>query len=194
MPLPALEPTTSYRKHAALAAIFKAAENRHLSQSEVTEYQRALPSEAARLRAALDIAQHEQAVVERVVTEIFAAYPFEANHAHAHSKCIRDIRSVSAYATLSMLMNDPHWFRDKLLLWLRTILQALYFPDRETALKKTMFGASTGGDVAQLAVNQRSIFETYSKLKSVYKERLTSESFAYIEPYIDQAINTLSAK
>jgi hypothetical protein len=194
MPLPSLEPTTSYRKHAALAAIFKAAENRHLSDSEMAEYQRALPSESRRLAAAREIAKNEQAVVERVVTEIFAAYPFEENHAYAHSKCMRDIRSVSAYATLSMLMNDPHWFRDKLLLWLRTILQALYFPDRETAVKKTMFGAASGGDIAQLAVNQRSIFETYSKLRSVYKERLTAESFGLIETYLDQAVNTLAAK
>ncbi len=165
-----------------------------MSETEIAEYRRALPAEEKRLGAAREIAQHEQAVVERVLMEIFAAYPFEANHAYAHSKCMRDIRSVSAYATLSMLMNDPHWFRDKLLLWLRTILQALYFPDREVAVKKTMFGASSGGDVSQLAVNQRSIFETYSKLKSVYKEKLTPESFALFEPFLDQAVNTLSSK
>jgi Phycobilisome protein len=194
MPLPNLEPTTSYRKHPALAAIFKAAENRHLTELEIAEYRRALPMEEKRLAAAKEIASQEQAVVERVLVEIFAAYPFEANHAYAHSKCMRDIRSVSAYATLSMLMNDPHWFRDKLLLWLRTILQALYFPDREVAIKKTMFGAAAGGDVSQLAVNQRSIFETYSKLKNVYKERLTPESFALIESYLEQAVSTLSAK
>ncbi|MGL4574127.1 MAG: hypothetical protein ACRCV9_04970 [Burkholderiaceae bacterium] len=194
MNLPVLEATSSYRRHPALVAIFKASENRHFTEEECSEYQRVLPGEAMRLKAAREIAACEQAVVERVVSEIFTAYPFERNHAYAHSKCMRDIRGVSSYATLSMLMNDPHWFRDKLLLWLRTILQALYFPDREMAQKKTMFGSSSSMDVSQLAPNQRAIFETYSRLKNNYKDRLSPESFSLFEPFLDQAVNTLSAK
>jgi hypothetical protein len=194
MAMPALAPTTSYRKHPTLAAMFKAAENRHLTAQEFAEYVRVLPAESDRAKAAKEISDCEQAVVERVITEVFAVYPFVANHAFANAKCIRDVRSVSAYATLSMLMNDPHWFRDKLLLWLRTILQSLHFPDRESTAKKTLFGTAgaKSADTSNMPPNIRSIHETYNKLRSIYKERLTENSFALIEPYLTQAVDTLS--
>lgn len=194
MPMPTIEPSSSFRKHPTLFAMFKAAENRHLTQAEMAEYLSALPAHERRIAAAREVIQHEQSTVEQVLMEVFASYPFESSHAYAQDKCMRDVRSVSAYATLSMLMNDPQWFRDKLLLWLRTILQAFHFPDREVILKKTMFGANGNNDSQNLAANQRSIFETYSRLRAIYKERLTPVSFALLEPYLDQAVNTLSSK
>jgi Phycobilisome protein len=194
MAMPTLEPTTSLRKHPELSALFKSAENRHFTNEEFSEYERVLPDSGDRARAAREIAACEQAVVERVVGEIFTVYPYEKNHAHPHAKCMRDIRSVSAYATLSMLMNDPHWFRDKLLLWLRTILQSFHFPDREVVQRKALFGAAAGTSMDQYMPNQRSIYETYVKLKNNYREKLSTESFALIEPFLDQAINTLAAK
>ncbi|MBH1969839.1 hypothetical protein FK216_01345 [Moraxellaceae bacterium AER2_44_116] len=192
---PVLEPTTSVRKHPQLDAMFRACECRHLNSDELTEYQRVLPEQHQRVAAAKEIAAVEQSVVERVVNEIFILYPFEKNHALARTKALRDIRIVSAYATQSMLMNDPHWYRDKLLLWLRTILQAMHFPDREIAPRKTMFGnQSNDGELQNLAPNQKAIYETYTKLKNNYRERLSAESFSLFEKYLQQTIDTLSAK
>ncbi len=192
---PVLEPTTSVRKHPELEALFRATECRHLSADELTEYERVLPEQRHRAAAAKEIAAVEQLVVERVVNEIFILYPFEKNHALARTKALRDIRIVSAYATQSMLMNDPHWYRDKMLLWLRTILQAMHFPDREIAQRKTMFGSNnTDVELQKLAPNQKAIYETYTKLKNNYRDRLTTESFALFESYLQQTIETLAAK
>jgi len=195
MQIPVLEPTSSLRKHPELEAIFRQAESRHLNEEEFTEYLRVLPEEAHRVAAAREIAAAEQSVAERVVNEIFMLYPFEKNHAFARTKALRDIRIVGAYASEAMLMNDPHWYRDKLLLWLRTILQAMHFPDREVAPRKTLFGANSDNDndLQQLAPHQRAIFETYTKLKNNFRERLSPESFGLFEKYLQQTIDTLSA-
>jgi len=192
MGMPVIEATASIRNHPELGPLLRAAENRHLTDDELKEYERIMPSFSDRAKAARDIARIESAAVERVVSEILVNYPFEERHAYARTKCVRDISGVSAYATLSMLMNDPQWFRDKLLLWLRTILQALYFPDREIQKRKALFSSGSETATPNLEPNQRAIFETYSKLKANFKDKLPPESFAIIEPYIQQAIDTLS--
>lgn len=192
MGMPVIEPTATAKNHSELTRLFKSAENRHLSEDELKEYERVMPSFASRARAAREIALVESDVVERVVSEILINYPFEERHAYARTKCVRDISSVSAYATLAMLMNDPHWFRDKLLLWLRTILQALYFPDREIQKRKALFATSAQAAPTELQPNQRAIFETYTKLKANYKEKLSADAFALIDPYLQQALDTLS--
>lgn len=192
MPMPVIEPTSSIRKHFELSRLFQSAENRHLHDDELREYERAMPAFADRARAAREIAAVEAQVIERVVSEILVNYSFEERHAYARTKCVRDVSGVSAYATLSMLMNDPQWFRDKLLLWLRTILQALYFPDREIQKRKALFAVQADAAPPELAPNQRAIFETYNKLKVNYKEKLSPASFALLEPYLQQAIDTLS--
>lgn len=192
MGMPVLEPTASIRLHPELSAMFKAAENRHLTPEEFRLYERVMPSFADRAAAAREIVNFEQAIVDKVVTEIFLYYRFEGRHAHARTKTVRDMVSVSAYATLSMLMNDPHWFRDKLLLWLRTILQALDFPDRDIEKRKSLFKAPGEIDLSELQPNQRAIYESYQKMKALYKEKLTPASFALFELYLQQAADTLS--
>ncbi len=192
MSLPTVTSTASVRQHPLLAALFKACENRQPTPEELDEYARVLPAQAARAAAAREIAQAEAATVEQVVNDILAVYPFERNLAYARVKCIRDVTSVSSYATLAMLMNDPAWFRDKLLLWLRTLLQALNFPDREQPRRKTLFGKADTLDTQPFKPHLRAIFETYSRLRIGYQERLSPEAFAFVEPFLQQAVDTLA--
>lgn len=184
----------SLRRHPQLAALFKAAESRHLTEQELAEYCAIVPEYTVRATAAREVAAIEQSVVQEVIDEIFAVYPYEKHHAAAAAKCPRDVRYVSAYATLSMLMNDPAWFDDKLLLWLKTILQAFEFPDRTSEKRKVLFGSS-GDDkrLDNLKPMQRSIHETYSKLRQRYQERLSPDAYRLLESYLQQAIDVLSA-
>ncbi|TAG28030.1 MAG: hypothetical protein EAZ37_03225 [Burkholderiales bacterium] len=193
MPIPSIAPTSSLRLHPNAAEVFKTAENRHLTEEELALYERNFPAMQARANAARAIAAAEQGIVENVVNEILVHYPFEDRHAYARTKCVRDISSVSAFATLCMLMNDPAWFRDKQLLWLRTILQALYFPDRETTRKRALFASQSQAVPEGVPVNARAIWETYSKLRNGFKDKLDEESNALFEPYIQLAIDTLTA-
>jgi hypothetical protein len=191
--IPEVPLTQSHRKHPELVSIFTTAEGRFLTDEELAEYVRVLP--AARLRA--DIARQmrarEQDVVEQVVDHIFRDYPFEKFHPLARVKAIRDIRTVAAYTTLAMLMDDPRWLRDKLLLWLRTILQAFRFPDKETQTRKVAFGAQEDPVAKQLKPEQRAIFATYSKLKARFLDELDEPGAAIVGPYFQQVTDTLSA-
>ncbi|MGF1525817.1 MAG: hypothetical protein ACFCBW_03360 [Candidatus Competibacterales bacterium] len=185
--------SASLRHLPALKELFRAAENRQFTVAELDEYLQAAPHAKGRAAAAREIGAVEEEVVEAVVREIFALYPYEQRHNYSTAKCIRDVRSVSAYATLAMLMDDPDWFRDKLLLWLRTILQAFEFPDRLEKRRRALFSNTPNqGKLDHLTPGQRSIFETYTKLKLHYRERLSSEAFALFEPFLQQAVDTLS--
>lgn len=184
----------SLRNHPQLQAIFKAAESRHLTDQELEEYRHVVPDNAVRVEAAKEVREIEEEVVNTVVEDIFAVYPFPKHHRAASVKAPRDIRYVSAYMTEAMLMNDPQWLNNKLLIWLKTILQSFEFPDREGAAKKVLFASpsSDPGALEKLKPGQRSIHATYHKLKQYYQERLSPASFALMEPYLQQAIDVLA--
>ena len=183
----------SLRHHPELHELFKLAESRQLTEQELEAYYRAIPEHVARATAAREIAAVERSVVQNVIDEIFALYPYEQQHQAASSKCSRDVRYVSAYATLAMLMNDPQWFDDKLLIWMKTILQAFEFPERGQQ-RKALFSvqSSLPATTDKLKPHQLSIYETYTRLKQHYQRTLTSTSYTLIEPYLQQAIDVLA--
>lgn len=183
----------SLRTHPELQAIFKAAESRHLTTQELEAYSRVVPEYTSHAEAAREVMSVEEAVIQAVVKEIFALYPYEKKHKLAFGKCVRDISYVSAYATQAMLMNDPQWFEDKLLIWLKTILQSFEFP--EPSQKTTgLFGKPADAlHEAGLSQKQRSIFATYSQLKQRYQEKLSPTAFDLMASYLQQAIDILSS-
>ena len=193
--------SSSLRKHPQLQGLFKAAESRQLSTTELKQYNEIVPDHAVRAKAAAEVAKVESAVVQKTVKEIFVLYPYEQVHDRAPEKCIRDVTYVSAYATQTMLMNDPQWFEDKLLLWLKTILQAFSFPTRSDKVKKSMFGlrsVETLDDITSVAdtlpTHIGSIYATYTRLKQNYKQVLSPEAFALMDGPLQQAIDILSSK
>ena len=188
-------PSLSLKRHALLKELFKRAEGRHWSEEELGLYARSAPECVARVHAAKAIAQHESAVVEKTVSEIFASYAFLKHHAMSEIKAPRDITQVSVYATAAMLMNDHDWLRDRVLLWLKTMLQAFVFPKREAANMRTLFGSRTasGNPAESMPQRKQAVFETYSVLKRNYQQALDAAHFAQIEPYLQQVIDTLSA-
>jgi hypothetical protein len=191
--IPEVPLTQSHRKHPELMSLFTTVEGRFLTDEELAEYVRVLPHAKQRADAARTLRVHEQEVVEQVVDHIFRDYPFEKFHPLARVKAIRDIRTVAAYTMLAMLMDDPRWLRDKLLLWLRTILQSFRFPDKETQTRKVAFGAQEDTTAAQLKPEQRAIYATYTKLKSRFLEEFDESGAALVGPYFQQVTETLSA-
>jgi len=192
----ALGSTGALRRHPLVGPLLRKAEGRHLGEEELQEYRRQVPAFESRAAAAAEVAACEAQVVEKTVSDIFAIYAFEKHHALAAIKAPRDITNVSVYATHAMLMNDGEWFRDKLLLWLRTILQAFRFPVRETSAKKVLFAArpsSKDNSIEQMPQLTQAVHETYVVLKRNYQQVLSPVSYQLMEPYLQQAIDTLSA-
>jgi len=183
------------RSHALLQELFRKSEGRHWSEEELSTYTRSVPEYRARAEASRAIALHEAAVVEKTVTEIFSVYAFMKHHPMSEIKCPRDVSQVSIYSTAAMLMNDSDWLRDRLLLWLKTILQAFAFPKRESGVQKTLFGSRTqsSNPAENMSQRRQAIFETYSVLKRNYQQALDPAHFSLIEPYLQQVVDTLSA-
>ncbi len=203
MPTPAKEyksTSESLRRNSAIQDLFKRCEGRHLNSEEYSSYLRQVSNGVAYVDAAREVEQHEQRVVEKTVREIFAIYAFEEHHEAAAAKAPRDITTVSVYATAAMLIRDHDWFRDKLLLWLRTILQSFMFPKREVEKSTAIFGSRrsidtpAAGAIGNVPQKRQAILETYIVLKRNYQQALSQDSFALFEPYLQQAIDTLAAE
>lgn len=182
---------SGWRTHAELEGLWKNAESRHLSAAELERYAR-VTDQRVRVTAAQEIREVEARIVKEVVRSVFTKYPYEAHHDHATAKCIRDVRYVSAYATMAMLMDDVQWLDDKLLIWLRTILQAFEFPASVTK-KKVLFAArSADPKMDGLDAKRQSIHDTYTRLRDGYREALTDSSYQLVRPALQRVVDTLT--
>ena len=184
----------SLRHHPQLRQLFQDAESRHLTDAEFEIFQKAAPGHADLVKAAKEIKSFEVEVVDATIQEIFRMYPFMQKHELAQGKCYRDVHYVSAYATMSMLMNDPEWFKDKLLIWLKTILQSFHFPARDQNVEASSSQRIVSMEADKLPQPRSSIYETYYRLKQNYKEKLSPETYALIEPMLQLACDTLPSE
>lgn len=180
------------RKHPRLESMFKEAESRFLNDNELKLYLEVYPEGKSKADASNEIKAVANQVVKKVITRIYELYPYEQFHEMAMPKCVRDVRYVVAYAVESMLMNDPDWFRDKLLIWLKTILQSFEYPDlREGTTERYHNDPETKAHVESLKPHQRSIYETYLGVKKEMQAVLSEEAYSEVEIYLDMPISCL---
>lgn len=185
---------SSIRNHPDLKQLFIDAESRHLDNSELKHYCSVVPEYINRAKAAHEIKKVQTNVVNITVKEIFMMYPYLQHHDLSQGKCQRDVRYVSAYITQAMLMNDPQWLNDKLLLWLKTILQAFCFPERNKEIASVESYKNITQDADKMPAVRSSIYETYKRLKSHYSDQLSPESYALIEPLLETTCKILAAE
>jgi hypothetical protein len=187
------------RDDARITSLFAAAESRHLTPEEFSRYNALAPQFKSREVAANEIIDAQLAVVSKTVRQIFAIYPYPRFHENALEKAIRDISYVSVYATHSMLMDDPDWFRDKLLIWLKTILQSFSYPAREegdpaaAANRPVLPYPEITAHADTLTKGRSSIYETYTRLIANYQEILSPQAFNLIRPHLQLAVDILSS-
>lgn len=185
--------SNSIRNHPQLKQMFINAESRYLENAELKLYCSVLPEHIKRAKAAHEIKKVQAEVVAKTVKEVFSMYPFLQNHELASGKCSRDVGYVAAYITQAMLMNDSEWLRDKLLLWLKTILQAFCFPERNKDINAQTHSLVTV-EADRLPSMRSSVYETYARLKNNFEEKLSPESFALVEPLLQMACDILASE
>lgn len=184
------------RDDSRIKKLFQAAESRHLTEDEYTQYLTFVPQGTDRSKAAHEIMDIELEVVAKTIKQVFSIYPYPKYHELPMEKCVRDVSYVSVYATHSMLLDDPDWFRDKLLIWLKTILQSFSYPAREetvTNLQTLPYPEITAYADTLNPKGRRSIYETYSRLIVNYNEVLTPATFTLIRPHLQLAVDILSS-
>ena len=183
----------SIRLHPELKDLFKDAESRFLKEEELEVYLLEIEDAEALATASQDVKKIINQVVKKVITRIYEIYPYEQKHDLAMAKCVRDVRYVIAYATLSMLMRDPDWFRDKLLIWMKTIIQSFGYPDIEPNTSERYFSdPEILSHIEGLKPHQKSIYETYMGILKEMESNLSEESFQEIKPYLELAVEILA--
>jgi hypothetical protein len=145
---------------------------RYLTPEEYDALLRAEPYLAPRIAAAKAAEAAQQDVLTATIETIFKKYDFQTGRAnYGPAKCYRDVGYVYSYCVFAMLCDDMPMLHDKLLLWLRTILQSLAFP-----------GGTKGID---------SIRATYSLLRKELNRRVPPESAALLDPFFKAAEEVL---
>ncbi|OYT70322.1 MAG: hypothetical protein CFK52_11300 [Chloracidobacterium sp. CP2_5A] len=191
-PATAIQP----HRHPDLADMFRQAEGKYFTDAEFAKLESYYPNLSAHIEAAKDVRAKETGIVGRSVKEIYTMYPYEQHHEHATAKCVRDARYVLSYATLSMLIDDTRWFEDKLLIWMKTILQAFEFPESgQTDAMREAFARidpALANKLKPLKGKVKSIYHMYYVIKRECQQGLQPTSFRLIEPYLDLAMNVLS--
>lgn len=178
-----------------LKSIFRAAEARHLTTEELDIYRRLLPGWAERADAAQACYDVEVQVVDDAIEAIFEVYPYADFHELHAEKCPRDVTNVSTYAIQSMLMGDPDWYRDKLLLWLKTILQSFEFPERSQPRETVLFGNDDDTEIINsLPAGRQSLFETYLLVDRNYEQMLEPHHYELLKPHVEMARHILSGE
>lgn len=187
--MPAL---SSLRLHPALRELFAQAEGRHLTDDELERLLAVGPELAGRIDAAREVRTVDPGLVRALAVELNEIYPLAQFHEYALHKSVRDLRYVSAYATLAMVMADPRWLHDKLLLWLRRILLSLEFPDIPAGTTRRLNPApEVHATLAALPPHQRVIYDTYYRLRVEFRRALSPAAFAEMDPYLQATLDVL---
>jgi len=174
---------------------FKDAEGRHWTDQETSQLSGLIEGGGNRVEAAKACYRVEAEVVDATVDAIFEVYPYREHHKLSTDKCARDITNVSTYAIHAMLLDDPQWFKNKILYWLKTILQSFDFPARSRPKETLMFGdSSTTETINSLPPGRQSIFETYHLLEENYKKHLDSDQYELFRPYIGMIKDILAGE
>lgn len=182
--------TDNLRHQPELKSLFKTMEGRDPKDEELALYRQIVPDYAHRAAAATAVREVEGPIVRKVIKAIFAAYPYEKHHQMATAKAIRDVRYVCSYGILSMLMGDVDWYRDKLLIWMKTIIQSFEYPNLDQG-KETLF-KSERAHVQSLKPGQKSIYECYYMLDREMEAALEPAHYREIEPFLKTAIQVLA--
>jgi hypothetical protein len=131
----------------------------YLPEEALQKLEAEVPYLAPRIRAARIAREKERQILEVVVEPMLRKYGFEEKIPLSKGKCYRDVASVYRHCVFAMLCDSVSLLEDKLLWWLRTILQSQAFPGRS-----------------------ESIQSTYSLLRKEVSRKLPAEDAALLDP------------
>ncbi len=136
----------------------------YLSPEQLAELEKIDHLMAARVRSARKAQQMESVVLKNVIEPILKKFDFAANASFHREKCYRDVGMVYRHCVFAMLSDDMEMLENKLLFWLRKILQSQNFPQ-----------------------GNESIRSTYALLLKETERQLPPEEFRLLNPYLARA-------
>ena len=146
--------------HPILAEYRREKPGSYLSDSEISKILSDQPEMDVRLRAAKKAEMEQQSILDYVIPTVLAKYDFRGRFEYGESKCYRDVAAVYRYCVFAMLCGDLDVLKNKLLYWMRTVIQALDFPSGKESIKFT-----------------------YTLLRNRVRQQLPPEFVAVLDPY-----------
>ncbi len=108
--------------------MFSDAEGRYLEADESQKLKQFAQSLQSRLETMEAVKAAEKAIVSETLDAVWETHPeIESRYTKARENCTRDVTLVLRYCAMAMVREDMTFLRDKMLYWLRTILQAFQF-------------------------------------------------------------------
>ncbi len=187
-----MESTTALKNHPNLKDFIDRCQKKFPDDEDLDLFLSIAPEYESRVQAAREIKDVERPIVRKVIKRIFEIYPYEAHHDMAVSKATRDVHYVCLYANLCMLLGEPDWLKDKLLFWMRTILQSFQYPDILPGKDFIFNDPENATYTRSLQPGQKSIYECYLLLKIEMEKALSPDAYKEIEPYLQTAVDVLA--
>ncbi|MDJ0843946.1 phycobilisome protein [Crocosphaera sp.] len=143
--------------------LFYQAEDHYLSSSDLNTLKNSANSLKERLKIYKLLRDQEVPIFQFIADNLVESFPSE-NSQHLE-KGLKHWISVMRYAAMAMLLNNPDYFRHRLLEWLTDIVQAQDMVTIETHI--------------------------FENLKQGLEEMLSSEQMLLLNPFLEQAKVTL---
>lgn len=113
-----------------LSQVMLGAEGRYLSSAEIDNVMELMRSYEARMRVMQTVEEREDYIVRETVERVFEKFPqFPAERPQAFDKCVRDVSLVLRYAVTAYVNSDPLIFEEKILYWMKGVIQSMGFVD-----------------------------------------------------------------
>jgi hypothetical protein len=124
-------PTTS----PFLRNLLKVEPGRYLTLEEEQRVLAEDPYLEPRLEAMRDARDFEKTIVGSAVDLVLRKYEFEQRYETGRAKCMRDVGAVFRWSVYCMVIDDVTVLENKLLYWMRTVIQSFEFPGKNQSIQ-----------------------------------------------------------
>lgn len=122
--------------HPAIESIFDEAENRYLKPEELSVLNTYVESLPERMETYRCIRDKEIEVMQHVADQLEARFT-DKSHA-VLERCLKNALLVMRYASMSMLLNDESFLKNRLVMWLEETASVYETRDIDTALYQSL--------------------------------------------------------
>jgi predicted RNA-binding protein Jag len=116
--------------YSQLSQMMVGAEGRYLNSEEMDNISEMVKSFHARFEVTQRLEAKEDHVIKTIVEKSLKHFPqFAEERPNVFEKCVRDETLVLRYAAMAYLNDDEEVFTEKVMYWMRTVVQAMNFTD-----------------------------------------------------------------
>lgn len=116
--------------YSQISQMMVGAEGRYLTSEEMDNIADMVKAFQARFEITQKLEAKEEQLVKSIVEKTLEHFPqFAEERPNVFEKCVRDETLVLRYAAMAYLNDDEEIFTEKVMYWMRTVVQSMNFAD-----------------------------------------------------------------